>query len=151
MFVRLGTDGCHARWRTGVLYVPILCARANGCWKIPRMSMHSVCVNRFTLPVLICSPLWYRHQPPYPLKSPFFHLRYSRHICQIFNSFYPPISFCTFLVASFHRSTLQNSVCFIISPHASYICGSILVVSYLKCIYNTFVLRCLKFSPMHES
>ena len=44
---------------------------------------------------------------------------------------------------------LQNSVCFIISPHASYICGSILVVSYLNCIYNTFVLHCLKFSPMH--
>jgi hypothetical protein len=118
-----------------VFYVPILCARANGRWKIPKMSMHWVCVSRFTLPILICSPLWYWNQPPYPLKSPFFPLRYSRRICQIFISFFPPVSFYVFQVVSFHRSHLESSCCLSSLPMQATICSSILLELYI----NTFV------------
>ena len=124
---------CETRhWRlscrmtgTRVLYVSILCARANGRWKISRMSMHWVCVSRFILPSRICPPLY---------------TEINHHTSWRALSFISVIRdiFAKYLTLSFLPSPSTSSkwplftgpsskiLRFIISPHASYICGSIL-------------------------
>jgi hypothetical protein len=111
---------CKMRGRR-VLYVPILCARANGRWKITGMSMHWVCVSRFTLPSLICPALWYRNQPPHLLKSVLsspLSATYLQNIYLILSSHL----LLRIPSGLFSQVSLQNSVCLLSLPmQATYV------------------------------
>jgi hypothetical protein len=85
-------------------------------------------------PVLFAHNSDNKNQPPYPMKSPFFHLRFSPNIYLVLsshllrlpsdlNSRVPPPKFCVVTI----------------SPHASYICGGIEVVSYLNNMYRVTI------------
>jgi hypothetical protein len=150
--MRLSTEGFHAKWRGQEFYMCLSCVQEQTdaeryleCQCTDSVSVVSHCPFSFTH----LSDTETNHHTPWralcfiSVTRDIFAKHWSR---SILPSPSTPSKWPLFTGAT------SNILCVLSSlPMQATICGSILVVSYLNCIYNMFLLHCLKFSPVHPS
>lgn len=138
---------------TRILYVSVLCARANGRWKISVMSIHWVCVSVISHCQVVFAHLSdteTNHHTSWRALS-FISVIRDIFVKYLSRSFLPYPSASSKWPLFTGPSSKIPCVLSSLPMQVTYVVVSYIVVYYLNCMYNTFELRCLKFSPVHAS